>query len=883
MPDLWPEITGPLFALNWITSDTGDVVTAKNAPPPRNLLPTAPFFPPSALRPLTLAGLLTLWVGQSAIAADDIQFNTDVLDVHDRALVDLSRFSQAGYVMPGTYTLALEIGQSTLPEQPVVFLVPDDNPKGSEACLPPETVKVLSLTASATRKLTWWHNGQCLDPASLPGMSLEGDLGRGVLHINLPQAYLEYTSQDWDPPSRWDEGVAGMLFDYNTNAQAVRQHRVGSADSRTLSGNGVTGVNVGPWRLRADWQAQYDHSGGGKSGGQPGWSWSRYYVYRDIRALRAKLTMGEDYLNSGLFDSFRYTGAGLVSDDSMLPPNLRGYAPEVTGVAKTNAKVTISQQGRVIYETTVAAGPFRIQDLNDAISGKLDVKVQEQDGSVKTFQVDTASVPYLTRPGLVRYKFATGKPSDYGHHSEGSAFATGEFSWGVRNGWSLYGGGLFAGNYNALAVGVGRDLLDFGALAFDVTQARAQLAQGDTKQGGSYRVSYSKHFDATNSQVTFAGYRFSERNFMSMSQYLDARDHSSTSSGNGKELYTINFNQQLNNLNMTVALNYSHQTYWDRPASDTWNLTASRYFDFMTLKNLSLSLSAYRSKYNGISDDGLYLGMSIPWGDSGTLSYDSSLSRDGSSHNVGYQDRIDENNSYHLSAGVSQDHETIASGYLSHNGSLADMTTTARVEGSQYSAIGASLSGGMTATAHGVALHRAGMPGGTRMMVDTGGVSGVPVRGFGASTRSNIFGKAVVADVSSYYRNSINVDLDALGDDVEATRSVVQDTLTEGAIGYRKFGVIAGQKAMAIIRLADGSVPPFGSIVLNAHQAQAGMVSDAGAVWLAGINPGEQMQVIWDGEVQCVISLPQRLPKGNLLLPCQVIKGHPAGTLARHQ
>ncbi|WP_157699308.1 fimbria/pilus outer membrane usher protein, partial [Serratia marcescens] len=48
-------------------------------------------------------------------------------------------------------------------------------------------------------------------------------------------------------------------------------------------------------------------------------------------------------------------------DDNMLPPNLRGYAPEVTGVAKTNAKVTISQQGRVLYETTVAAGPFRIQ------------------------------------------------------------------------------------------------------------------------------------------------------------------------------------------------------------------------------------------------------------------------------------------------------------------------------------------------------------------------------------------------------------------------------------------------------------------------------------------------------------------------------------------
>lgn len=114
----------------------------------------------------------------------------------------------------------------------------------------------------------------------------------------------------------------------------------------------------------------------------------------------------------------------------MLPPNLRGYAPEVTGVAKTNAKVTISQQGRVIYETQVAPGPFRIQDINDAVSGKLDVRIEEQDGSVQEFQMDTASIPYLTRPGRVQYKLSAGKPSDMDRNMEGPIFGMGEFSWG---------------------------------------------------------------------------------------------------------------------------------------------------------------------------------------------------------------------------------------------------------------------------------------------------------------------------------------------------------------------------------------------------------------------------------------------------------------------
>lgn len=98
-----------------------------------------------------------------------------------------------------------------------------------------------------------------------------------------------------------------------------------------------------------------------------------------------------------MFDSFRFTGVSLISDDNMLPPNLRGYAPEVTGIAKTNAKVIISQQGRVLYETSVASGPFRIQDINEAVSGELNVRVEEQDGGVQEFVVNTANIPYLTR------------------------------------------------------------------------------------------------------------------------------------------------------------------------------------------------------------------------------------------------------------------------------------------------------------------------------------------------------------------------------------------------------------------------------------------------------------------------------------------------------
>jgi len=99
----------------------------------------------------------------------------------------------------------------------------------------------------------------------------------------------------------------------------------------------------------------------------------------------------------------------------------------VSGIDRTNEKVIVSQLGKVVYQTTVASGPFRIQSLNSAVHGQVDVKID----SVQTLRVDSASLPYLTRPGQLRYATALGRPSRYDHHIEGPMFSNGVFSWGA--------------------------------------------------------------------------------------------------------------------------------------------------------------------------------------------------------------------------------------------------------------------------------------------------------------------------------------------------------------------------------------------------------------------------------------------------------------------
>ncbi|EAX7734115.1 PapC/FimD family outer membrane usher protein [Salmonella enterica] len=826
-----------------------------------------------ALNGISCAIMLSL-VGMPVYAVD---FNTDVLDATDRKNIDLSRFSSAGYIMPGQYQMEIMVNDQSISPSAfqVAFLEPPAGGKSGakvlpRACLTPDIVGKMGLTPASRDRVTFWNNGQCADFSQLAGVEVRPSPSEGMLYINMPQAWLEYSDSSWLPPSRWDNGIPGLLFDYNINGTVNKPHQ--GKQSQSVGYNGTTGVNMGAWRLRANYQGNLNHTTGAGQKTNRQFSWSRFYLYRAVPRWQANLTVGENYINSDIFSSWQYTGVSLESDERMLPPQLRGYAPQISGIADTNARVVVSQQGRILYDSLVPAGPFTIQDLDSSVRGRLDVEVIEQNGKKKTFQVDTASLPYLTRPGQIRYKLISGRSREYAHSTEGPVFAAGEASWGISNQWSLYGGLIAAGDYNALAAGLGRDLNAFGTLAADVTQSVARIPGRDTRQGKSWSVKYSKRFDEVDADITFAGYRFSERNYMTMQQYLDAR-YRNDFNGREKEKYQVTFNKNLADWKTSVNLQYSHQTYWDRRTSDYYTVSVNRYFDALGLRNVSLGLSASRSKYQGRDNDSAFLRLSIPWG-TGTASYSGSISDGRYTNTAGYSDTLNGGlDSYSLNAGVNSGGgkgatQSQMNAYYNHNSPLANLSANFSTVQNGYTSFGMSASGGATLTAKGAALHAGGINGGTRLLVDTDGVGGVPVDGGRVST--NRWGIGVVTDVSSYYRNTTSVDLNKLPDNMEATRSVVESVLTEGAIGYREFEVLKGDRLFAVLRLADNSHPPFGAGVTNAKGRELGMVADSGLAWLSGVSPGETLRVGWDGKTQCVVDIPKKLdPSQQLLLPCR--------------
>lgn len=37
---------------------------------------------------------------------------------------------------------------------------------------------------------------------------------------------MEYEDPNWDPPSRWDDGILGAFIDYNATGRVVKKKRV---------------------------------------------------------------------------------------------------------------------------------------------------------------------------------------------------------------------------------------------------------------------------------------------------------------------------------------------------------------------------------------------------------------------------------------------------------------------------------------------------------------------------------------------------------------------------------------------------------------------------------------------------------------------------------
>ncbi|SDJ30499.1 outer membrane usher protein [Pseudomonas delhiensis] len=795
-----------------------------------------------------------------------VEFNSEFLNIDDNDGVSLEKFARAQYAEPGSYLLDIMVNQRYFGTRSIEFRSSDDG-QSSYACLPEELVAMFGLKAELLKTLPRLAGGQCMDVRAIDGATVRYEQNLGRLSISLPQASLEYDDPSYMPPAAWSNGLDGALLDYRVIANH-RQSTASSAsgDSTLLQSYGTAGLNIDAWRVRADYQAQQESGGQDNTFNDQGFQLNRLYAYRALPSIRSKLSVGEDYLNSDIFDTFALRGVSLSSDDRMLPPNLRGYAPLISGLARTNATVTVSQQGRVLYSTTVTPGAFSIQDLSSSVQGTLDVTVREEDGTEQAFTVTTAAVPFLSREGELRYKVSAGQPRLTGSGGIEPNFIASEFAYGLPRDVTMYGGMLAAQDYLSSAVGIGKDLGAFGALSADVTNSRAKLRWNDkTRVGNSYRLNYSKRFDAIDTDLRFLGYRFSDRTFTNFSQFVG--DPESYSLNSSKQRYSVMLAKHFSWL--SASLSYDHSTYWDVPSTDRFGLSLARSFSVGKLKNVNVNLSAFQTKNSQNNDSQILLSVSIPLSSSSIMSSNvQHSSSSSSSTSVGYSHDYGDGLSYQLYGGIGDN--KYANAYVAKRGSIYRANASVTTDGNTYRSFTAEVDSSLVATRHGVSAHGNGSNGDTRLLVST---DGVPDVAFGGQTRSDARGYAVMDGLPSFQAYEARVNMEKLPLDIDVSNPVQRLALTEGAIGYVNFTTGRGRNAYVALTQANGRAVPFGASVQDKQTSkEVGIVGEEGVVYLLGAKVGAELVARWGNAGSCTLAeLPEEASMTNVArpLPCR--------------
>lgn len=184
----------------------------------------------------------------------------------------------------------------------------------------------------------------------------------------------------------------------------------------------------------------------------------------------------------------------------------------------------------------------------------------------------------------------------------------------------------------------------------DVTRAQSKLEQQNTKSGYSYRVNYARQFASTGSQISFMGYRFSDSNYLSMSDYLDYLKINKLYQRD-RETYTVMGNQHIPWVDVNTYLSYTHRNYWYGDSSNSMSLSMTRNFNAFDFRNITGTLSVSKTRYRESDDRQIYFGISMPIGTGQQISYDSQYGEGNRSHTVSYYNSSERDRSYRLSAG----------------------------------------------------------------------------------------------------------------------------------------------------------------------------------------------------------------------------------------
>ncbi|WP_447887302.1 fimbria/pilus outer membrane usher protein [Serratia fonticola] len=812
----------------------------------------SPRMPGPATRLLLLSVTVhcCLFFPTQVLARDVYSRNLLELDNPDYKNIDLSAFNR-GSQLPGNYRVDVILNNEFVETTSFDF-VQGTAANGQATLQPCLSIEKLKEYGVKTQLYSALGQGKCANLSAIPQASALFKFNAQRLELTIPQAAMSRSARGAVSPEQYDEGIPSLLLNYSLNGASNTGH---GNNSNTQYANLRPGLNIGSWRLRNYTTWNRDEQGNA--------SWDTVYSYaqRNIVRMKAQLTLGDSSSPSDIFDSVPFRGAQIASDDDMLPDSLRGYAPVVRGIARTNAQVVVRQNGYVVYDSFVPPGPFEITDLYPTGSGgDLDVTIKEANGSEQHMVVPYASVPMLQREGQMKYSLTGGQYRSYDHDIEKTPFIQGTMIYGLPLGLTAYAGMQGADNYSAMALGTGVNMGMLGAFSADVTQSDAIPEGQERVKGQSWRIRYSKSLSDIGTYFALAGYRYSTGGFRTLNEVMDSyRDTPATSiPDRRRNRAELSVSQQLWSGAGALSVSAVSEDYWG--SNDTMRSFSVGYNN--NWKNISYSLN-YTHTSNVLTASGghmdrgeslLSLNVSVPldmWMHNTWANYSLNQSSGGNTtHNIGLNGTALDND--RLSWGVQQG---IAGG---GNGS-----NTSNLNGTYRGTYG-ELSGGYAydgdmqrlnyGASGGVLVHENGVTFGQQLgetvaLVKIPDASGVDISNQ-TGVKTDFRGYAILPYLSPYRVNNVMLNTETLKDDIELPKNQKSVVPTRGAVVRADFVARTGNRVLMTLRQQDNTPVPFGATVTDTGNpdSKGSIVGDGGDVYMSGLAQKGSLLVSWGRE-----------------------------------
>ena len=796
---------------------------------------------------LALIFMYCAWLpAQAQEQIQEVEFNASFL----RSDVDISQFSTGNPVHPGTYSVDLYLNNNWKGRHPFVFEQLTPGALIAQPCFDVQTLELLDIDLSRLAPqalISLQQKKQCYQLQTLlEGTSVEFDSSAQRLNISIPQLFLQRQTRNYVSPDLWDDGIPALTLQYDYNAYQSRFDGISTQSNQYLGLR--AGANFGAWRLRQRGAFQWNNQNN-----QIHYQNSSIYLERGLSSWRSRLTIGQSSTDGQVFDSLRFRGVQLASDDRMFADTERGFAPVVRGIANSNALVTIRQNNSVIYETTVPPGAFSIEDLYPTGRGSdLLVTIKEADGSEHTFTVPYSFNPELLKPGTTRYSVMAGRYEN-NQISDTPNIFMGTVRHGFSNLLTGYTGAIATDGYTSASVGMALNT-KLGAFSIDTTYALTKIPGLADQNGQNYRLSYAKVIPQTDTSLNISISRSSGTGYHDTQQALVLRDDIKQGrppaflSRDQKNHGSINISQTFPQGYGSLALNASYRDYWDHNKSHSeYQLSYNNNF-----KQISYSIAAQRSRNmnNQKWENQLMFSLSMPLGGSkyspswrfGATKLSDSTSF---SNTLSGQWGKDSQFSYSVFENTfrPQDSGSTTSfggtiGWSAPYGSLGLSAS----KGKNFTQYGVTASGAMVAYSQGIVF--APSISDTIAIVEAPHAQGTHINGYN-NLKLDGQGKSIMPYLTPYRQNTVEINPRGLSTDVELQISSQNIVPTAGAVTLLKYPTDIGYSVFLHGQQSSGAPLPFGSTVLNQNGENIGYISQGSQAIIRVKEPQGRLQVQW--------------------------------------